>query len=163
MFEAVCAERVPRSTPADWKLLSFDIFPVGFRAKDTLRDHDADSFARRHEAVEAAAAKLNETYGQGTVSVAIREQYRNMAEVLEHHSFLIDLAKKAIREAGLSPETPPIRGGTDGARLSFDGLPCPNLGMGDYNAHGECEFVSVAEMRIAVEVLKNIIRAFAAL
>ncbi len=128
-----------------------------------LRDHDADAFEKRRKTVEGIADKLNAKYGSGTVTLTIKEQYRNMEEILRRHPFLIDIAGQAIRDEGLEPETVPIRGGTDGALLSFRGLPCPNLGTGGFNFHGECEYASVQEMETAVRIVLNIVAAFARL
>ncbi len=125
-----------------------------------LRDHDRARFEARREFCRAAAETLNRRYGPATVSVAVRDQYANMEEVIRRHPELIEIAEQAIREAGLEPASPPIRGGTDGAMLSFRGLPCPNLGTGGYNFHGEYEFASVQEMAACVRILRGIIAAF---
>ena len=95
------------------------------------------------------------------MTVSLKEQYRNMAEVIARYPFLVEYAQKAIEKAGLTPCMSPIRGGTDGARLSFMGLPCPNLGYGGYRAHGETEYVDVQGMESVVQILLNIIAAFA--
>jgi Di- and tripeptidases len=126
-----------------------------------LRDHDADSFHRRQEMMRNITAVLNRKYGAGTVVLTGKEQYRNMEEILRKHPFLIETAEQATRNAGLTPVVRPIRGGTDGAMLSFRGLPCPNLGTGGYNAHGEYEFVSARQMKSVVQILLNIVEAFA--
>jgi tripeptide aminopeptidase len=106
---------------------------------------------------------INQKYGKKVCEVEIKGQYRNMGEVVSQYPELLEIANNAIKEANLVPEISPIRGGTDGARLSFMGLPCPNLGTGSYNAHGECEFAVVKEMYQVVEVIKNIIKKFATL
>ena len=126
-----------------------------------LRDHDELAFNRRKNKIRGIADTLNRKYGAGTVTAEVREQYRNMAEVIRKHPFLIDLAKNAISDAGLTPAIVPIRGGTDGARLSFMGLPCPNLGTGGYNFHGESEFADVDGMECAVKTILNLVKAFA--
>ncbi len=128
-----------------------------------LRDHDAAAFEKRRETVERITERLNAKYGAGTVTLTVKEQYRNMEEVLLRHPFLIDIAGQAIRDAGLEPKTVPIRGGTDGALLSFKGLPCPNLGTGGFNFHSECEYASVQQMETAVRIVLNIVEAFARL
>ena len=125
-----------------------------------LRDHDAAVFEKRKETVLNIAEYLNNKYGRETVSVTITDSYRNMAEVIAKYPFLIERAKKAITAAGLTPVMSPIRGGTDGARLSFMGLPCPNLGYGGYGAHGETEYADVEGMKTVVEILLNLIAAF---
>ncbi|HBP05869.1 MAG TPA: peptidase T [Lentisphaeria bacterium] len=126
-----------------------------------LRDHDAASFEARKRRMREAAETLNAKYGAGTVVLTIKDQYRNMEEIIRQHPFLIEIAEDAVRSAGIEPVIVPIRGGTDGATLSFKGLPCPNLGTGGYNFHGECEFASVQEMESSVQVILNIIKAFA--
>lgn len=126
-----------------------------------LRDHEAASFEARKRRMREAAETLNAKYGAGTVVLTIKDQYRNMEEIIRQHPFLIGIAEDAVRSAGIEPVIVPIRGGTDGATLSFKGLPCPNLGTGGYNFHGECEFASVQEMESSVQVILNIIKAFA--
>ena len=124
-----------------------------------VRDHDAAAFSLRKAMLEHAAALLNEKYGPDTVRLTLREQYRNMAEKIEpeYHS-VVEKAIRATRSAGLEPRTDPIRGGTDGAMLSWRGLPCPNLGTGGYAFHGPYEHISVEGMDKAVQVLINIVK-----
>ena len=126
-----------------------------------IRDHDSAMFACRQEMMWHIAKLLNEKYGEGTVTLTMKEQYRNMREMIEPCMHLIDNAKKAVQQSGLNPETVAIRGGTDGARLSFMGLPCPNLGTGGYAFHGPCEHITVEGMDYAVENLKNIVKLYA--
>ena len=126
-----------------------------------IRDHDSAMFACRQEMMKHIAKLLNEKYGEGTVTLTMKEQYRNMKEKIEPCMHLIDNAKKAVQQSGLNPETVAIRGGTDGARLSFMGLPCPNLGTGGYAFHGPCEHITVEGMDYAVENLKNIVKLYA--
>ena len=125
-----------------------------------LRDHDTASFEKRKETVRSITEKLNAKYGKDTVTLTLKEQYKNMEEILRRHPFLIEIAKNAVRDARSEPVIVPIRGGTDGAMLSFKGLPCPNLGTGGHNYHGECEYVSVQEMECAVRVILNLVAAF---
>lgn len=125
-----------------------------------IRDHDATHFEIRKEQMQHIAALLNETYGAGTVKLTIKDQYRNMREKIEACMFLIDYAKQAVQEAGLLPKTVAIRGGTDGARLSFMGLPCPNLGTGGYAFHGPFEHITTEGMDAVVEILKGIVKIF---
>ena len=108
-----------------------------------------------------AASALNEKYGEGTVTVEIKDQYKNMRTMVEPHMYLIENAKKAMEMAGVEPIIKPIRGGTDGAQLSYMGLPCPNLFTGGENYHGRFEFISVESMEKAVAVLKNLISIYA--
>ena len=126
-----------------------------------IRDHDSAMFACRQELMRHIVKLLNEKYGEGTVTLTIKEQYRNMKEKIEPCMHLIDNAKKAVQQSGLNPKTVAIRGGTDGARLSFMGLPCPNLGTGGYAFHGPCEHITVEGMDYAVENLKNIVKLYA--
>ncbi len=123
-----------------------------------IRDHDSDRFARKKTDFEQAAAFLNSRYGGGTVEVALRDSYYNMKEKVEPFPFLIENAKQAMREAGIEPAVVPIRGGTDGARLSFMGLPCPNLPTGGHNFHGRFEYISIQSMDRMVDVLVRLLR-----
>lgn len=125
-----------------------------------LRDHDAEKFDARKKKILGIAEKLNAKYGPGTVSCSIRDQYRNMAEVIAKYPEVVRIAEAAIRDVGLEPEFPPVRGGTDGAQLSFRGLPCPNLGAGGYAFHGPYEHAVAEEMDQSVEILLNIVRRF---
>ena len=125
-----------------------------------IRDHSAVHFEIRKEQMQHIADLLNEKYGQGTVKLTIKDQYRNMREKIEECMFLIDYAKQAVQEAGLQPKEVAIRGGTDGARLSFMGLPCPNLGTGGYAFHGPFEHITTEGMDYTVNILKCIIKAF---
>lgn len=125
-----------------------------------LRDHDGERFAARKAKLQEIADRMNRKYGAGTVNLSCRDQYRNMAEVIDRHPHLLELARRAVREAGLLVAEPPIRGGTDGALLSFRNLPCPNLGTGGYNFHGEQEFASVQEMEAQVRVILNLVDGF---
>ncbi|MBE6386490.1 MAG: peptidase T [Lentisphaerae bacterium] len=126
-----------------------------------IRDHDAELFENRKRVMCECAEKLNAKYSSGTVELKIREQYRNMAEVIDKYPFLVEKAKQAISDAGLVPIENPIRGGTDGARLSFMGLPCPNLGYGAYNAHSVMEYADVEGMNKVCDIIINLISSFA--
>ena len=106
--------------------------------------------------MQLVADFLNARYGAGTVELALRDSYRNMREVMEQHMDVIERAQNAIRKAGLEPISRPVRGGTDGARLSFMGLPCPNLGTGGYGFHGPYEHISVEAMETVVQIIKSI-------
>ena len=125
-----------------------------------IRDHDFASFEMRKEMLEKIAAVMNDTYGAGTVELSIRDQYRNMKEQIEPCMHLIENAKKAMEQAGVTPRVQPIRGGTDGARLSYMGLPCPNLGTGGYAFHGPYEHITVEGMDACVRVLKNLVALY---
>ena len=131
------------------------------RLEYILRDHDAVKLEVKKETLLHIADCLNETYGSGTVSVQIQDNYQNMIEMLKPHFQLIETAENAIRMAGLTPHSMPVRGGTDGARLSWEGLPCPNLGTGGFNFHGPAECITVERMDKAVDILLNIIKLYA--
>ncbi len=121
-----------------------------------VRDHDAARFAARKAQMQHIAAILNEKYGEGTVELAIHDSYFNMLEKIRPHFHLIENARKAVEAAGLTPVEPPVRGGTDGATLSYKGLPCPNLGTGGFNFHGPFECITIEKMDKAVEILLNL-------
>ena len=127
--------------------------------KMIIRDHDSRKFAARKAFVEQLVAYLNSVHGEGTFSLMLRDSYYNMKEKIEGHMELIDNACAAMRAAGVEPHIVPIRGGTDGARLSWMGLPCPNLSTGGENFHGIHEFVSVQSMEKMVEVLVSLAKA----
>lgn len=122
-----------------------------------VRDHDAAAFAVRKETMRHIEKLINEKYGAGTAKLTLADQYRNMAECLSAHMEVVELAEEAIRKAGLEPVRVPIRGGTDGAQLSFRGLPCPNLGTGGYSFHGPFEHITVEGMDVAVDIILNLI------
>ena len=126
-----------------------------------IRDQSAASFEARENTLRHIEKIMNEKYGQGTVSLEIHEQYRNMIEKVAPCMQLVDYAKDAIRELGMEPNTDPIRGGTDGAQLSFRGLPCPNLGTGGYAFHGPYEHITAEGMDTAVHVMLGILKRFA--
>ena len=124
-----------------------------------IRDHDAEKFSQRKQTMREIERKINETYGAGTAALTLREQYRNMAEILQHHSDVVEQAKRAIRAVGLTPVSNPVRGGTDGAQLSFRGLPCPNLGTGAYALHGPYEHAIAEQVDVMTEILLHIAQA----
>ena len=121
-----------------------------------IRDHDKEQFAKRQDLLREIEQKLNEKYGDGTVTLTVSESYRNMLEVIEKSLFIVEKAKDAIRAVGLEPLSRPVRGGTDGARLSFMGLPCPNLGTGGDGFHGPFEHITVEAMETVVKILLEI-------
>ena len=122
-----------------------------------IRDHDRASFEARKALFESAAAFLNAKYGAGTVEVALRDSYYNMREKIEPHMAIVEAAQQAMRDAGVTPRVVPIRGGTDGARLSYEGLPCPNLFTGGENYHGRFEYVPVEDMEKITKLLATIL------
>ncbi len=121
-----------------------------------IRDHDRAKFEDKKRLFEQIAGFLNEKYGQGTVELTVKDSYYNMREVIEEHMELIDLARAAMEELGIQPIISPIRGGTDGCRLSYMGLPCPNLCTGGHNFHGKYEYIPVQSMEKIVELLIRI-------
>lgn len=122
-----------------------------------IRDHDAGEFVNKQNFLLEVRNFMNAKYGEGVVELNIRESYRNMIEIIEKNQIIIDRAKDAIKAVGLDPISTPVRGGTDGARLSFMGLPCPNLGTGGYGFHGPFEHITLEGMRNAIEIMKEII------
>ena len=121
-----------------------------------VRDHDKDLFESRLNLLRTLEVEMNQKYGAGTVELEIKHSYENMLSVIEQQMYIVDLAKDAIASVGLTPISRPVRGGTDGARLSFMGLPCPNLGTGGYGFHGPYEHISVEGMQTAVQIIKTI-------
>lgn len=126
-----------------------------------VRDHDKKSFENRLNLLRTIEVEMNQKYGNGTVTLTITDSYSNMLEIIEQHPHVVDIAKEAISTVGLEPLSRPVRGGTDGARLSFMGLPCPNLGTGGYGFHGPYEHVTVEGMKTAIQVVKEIVRIVA--
>lgn len=122
-----------------------------------VRDHDAARFAARKAQMQHIADCLNERYGAGTVELDLQDSYYNMEEKIRPHFHLVENARKAIHAAGLEPIETPVRGGTDGATLSYMGLPCPNLGTGGFNFHGPCECITAEKMDQSVEILLNLV------
>lgn len=126
-----------------------------------IRDHSKVKFEEKKALIQRVEEYLNGRYGAGTVELLLKDSYFNMKEKIEPHMYLIDIAKSAMEELGIEPQVTPIRGGTDGARLSYMGLPCPNLCTGGYNFHGKFEFIPVQSMEKVVELLLKIIEKFA--
>ena len=126
-----------------------------------LRDHDLSKLEEKKSTMEHIAHRLNERYGDGTVTLHLKDNYRNMIEQIKPHFHLVETANEAIRMASLEPVTVPVRGGTDGATLSWMGLPCPNLGTGGFNFHGCAECTTAERMDKATEILLNIIELYA--
>ena len=123
-----------------------------------VRDHDKATFEKRLDTLRGIEQKMNEKYHADTVKLNIQHSYSNMLEVIEKNEYVVAIAKKAIKNVGLEPVSRPVRGGTDGATLSFMGLPCPNLGTGGYGFHGPFEHISVEGMDTAVSVIKEIVK-----
>ncbi|SHI41900.1 tripeptide aminopeptidase [Cruoricaptor ignavus] len=124
-----------------------------------IRDHDAEKFERRKLFLKEKVTEFNQKYGKDTFSIEIKEQYRNMKQQFEGKMHIIDIAAQAMREAGIEPDIKAIRGGTDGAQLSYMGLPCPNIFAGGLNFHGPYEYVPLENMVLATLVILNIAKA----
>ena len=125
-----------------------------------IRDHDMAKFQQKKDLMVSAADFLNRKYGDGTVELTVKDSYFNMRQCIEPHMDIVERAKAAMRAAGMEPKEVPVRGGTDGARLSFEGLPCPNLCTGGENYHGRFEFIPVEDMETCVDMLEHILRDF---
>ena len=125
-----------------------------------IRDHDTDKFERKKSQMTVAAEFMNRKYGEGTVELTVKDSYFNMRKCIEPHMYVVERAKAAMKAVGMEPEEVPIRGGTDGARLSYEGLPCPNLCTGGENYHGRFEFIPVEDMESCVDMLEHILRDF---
>lgn len=121
-----------------------------------IRDHDREKFEERKVFIEKCVAEMNQKYGEGTVTADVKDQYYNMKEMIDPKMHVIDIVLKAMQDSGVPPKVEPIRGGTDGAQLSFKGLPCPNIFAGGVNFHGPYEFVSVQVMEKAMQVIVKI-------
>lgn len=128
--------------------------------KYIIRQHDRKEYEAKKARMEKIAAYLNEKYGSGTVELSLRDMYFNMQEIIKEHMHLIDKANEAFKACGVEPRTIPVRGGTDGARLSFMGLPCPNLSTGGHNFHGVFEYIPVESMESMADVLVSLAGEF---
>lgn len=154
------AEEIPAATEGYegfYHLLEMNASVERAEMKYIIRDHDAARFARRCEVMRDIEKSINEKYGEGTAKLTVKEQYRNMAEVLTGRMDIIERAKRAMEKRGITPIIRPVRGGTDGAQLSFRGLPCPNLGTGGSAFHGPYEHITAEHMDEAVDIMLNII------
>jgi tripeptide aminopeptidase len=124
-----------------------------------IRDHDREYFESRKTEMQDVVSAINEKYGEGVAELVLNDQYYNMREMVEPKMYIIDIAKDAIAEAGMTPKIKAIRGGTDGAQLSFKGLPCPNIFAGGLNFHGPHEFCPVQSLEKAMMTVVNICKA----
>ena len=125
-----------------------------------IRDHDKKKFEAKKVLFSQAAAYLNHKYGEGTVEAVVTDSYYNMKEKIASHMYLIDKAKACMEKLGITPIITPIRGGTDGARLSYMGLPCPNLCTGGHNFHGKYEYIPAESMEKVTRLLVEIAFSF---
>lgn len=139
-----------------YHLISMDTRTEEAKMSYIIRDHDREKFEDRKQFFLDIANKMNAKYGEGTVSVKLNDQYYNMKEKIDDNMHVIDIVLRAMQETGVRPKVEPIRGGTDGAQLSFKGLPCPNIFAGGVNFHGPYEFVSIQVMQKAVDVIVKI-------
>jgi tripeptide aminopeptidase len=122
-----------------------------------VRDHDRARFEDRKKELSHLVRKINQEFGEGTALIELNDQYYNMREKIEPVMYVVDIAYKAMEQAGVKPKVQPIRGGTDGAQLSFKGLPCPNIFAGGINFHGRYEFLPIPSMEKAMNTIINII------
>ena len=125
-----------------------------------IRDHSMEKFEEKKDTMTAAAEYMNRKYGEGTLDLQIKDSYFNMRKHIEPVMYVVDRAKAAMKAVGMNPVEVPIRGGTDGARLSYEGLPCPNLCTGGENFHGRFEFIPVEDMELCVKMLVKILQGF---
>lgn len=130
-------------------------------AEYIIRDHDTDSFEARKNTLRHIEKTLNELWGAGTVALTLTDEYKNMECIIKEHMYLIDYARQACANANVPEDISPIRGGTDGCKLSFKGLPCPNLGTGGHGYHGPLEHVTIEGMEVAVRVIVELVKIFA--
>jgi tripeptide aminopeptidase len=121
-----------------------------------IRDHDTEKFEKKKKLLEEIVQIINLELGKKRINLEIKDQYYNMRQKIEPVMHIIDIAESAMKQAGITPKIKAIRGGTDGARLSYDGLPCPNVFAGGHNFHGPFEFVPIPSMQKSVEVIVNI-------
>jgi tripeptide aminopeptidase len=139
-----------------YHLLGIQSNVEGAKMSYIIRDHDRERFEDRKRFIQRCVEQMNERYGEGTVEAVVSDQYYNMKEKIDPEMHVIDLVLKAMQETGVAPKVKPIRGGTDGAQLSFKGLPCPNIFAGGVNFHGPYEFVSIQSMQKAMDVIVKI-------
>ena len=125
-----------------------------------IRDHSMEKFEEKKDTMTAAAEYMNRKYGEGTLDLQIKDSYFNLRKHIEPVMYVVDRAKAAMKAVGMNPVEVPIRGGTDGARLSYEGLPCPNLCTGGENYHGRFEFIPVEDMELCVKMLVKILQGF---
>jgi tripeptide aminopeptidase len=123
-----------------------------------IRNHDMEKFKVQKNEFEKITKYMNEKYSYQAVELSVKDSYYNMYEVIKDHMHIVELAKQAVQNIGLTPSTKPIRGGTDGARLTYEGLLCPNIGTGGYQFHGRMEFCSIQQMKKAVQILIEIVK-----
>ena len=141
-------------------LIGFDGGVEHTRMQYIIRDHSAELYEKKKNLIKSACDYMNVKYGEGTVKLTLSDSYRNMQEMIEPHMFLVDYVSEVYEELGIEGHIIPCRGGTDGARLSFMGLPCPNLGTGCHNCHGHFEYAVVESMEKMVDVIVKLAQKF---
>ena len=139
-----------------YHLISFEGSVEKTTLQYIIRDHDKNKFESRKKEVQHLVNKIAAEFGKESVNLEIKDQYYNMREKIEPSMHIIDLASKAMQEVGIEPKIKPIRGGTDGAQLSFKGLPCPNIFTGGHNFHGRYEYIPIQSMEKAMQVIIKI-------
>jgi tripeptide aminopeptidase len=122
-----------------------------------IRDHDREKFEKRKAEMQELTRQMNAEFGTGSAEIELKDQYYNMREKVEPVMHIVELAKKSMEEVGIKPNIKPIRGGTDGSRLSFEGLPCPNIFAGGHNFHGRFEYLPIPSMKKAMQVIVKIV------
>lgn len=142
-------------------IIKFDGTVESANIQYIIRDHDSEKFESKKRLISQCIDFLNKKYGEGTFSLELKDQYYNMRKQVEPHYHIVERAVEAMEMAGIKPNIKPIRGGTDGARLSFMGLPCPNIFAGGHNFHGKFEYIPVESMVKAVEVILNLVKLYA--
>ncbi len=163
LIQLLPKEQVPEKTEGYegfYLLISFEGTVENTKLKFIIRDHDREKFENKKKLMQDIEANLNDKYGKGTVDINIADQYYNMKEKLEPVMHIVDAASEAMKISGVTPIIQPIRGGTDGARLSFMGLPTPNIFTGGHNFHGRYEYIPINSMEKAVEVIINIVKYY---
>ncbi len=128
--------------------------------KYIIRDHDMEKYQQKKHMMEQVVGFLNAKYGEGTIELDLTDSYFNMLEKIKPHNYLVEIAEQCMKDLGIEPKINPIRGGTDGARLSYMGLPCPNICTGGHNYHGRHEYVCIQSMEKIMELLIEIVKAF---
>ena len=153
------ADEIPETTEGYegfYHLLGIESNIENAKLSYIIRDHDRDRFEDRKAFIKKAVAQMNEKYGADTVTAEVKDQYYNMKEMIDPNMHVIDIVLKAMQQCDVPPKVSPIRGGTDGAQLSFKGLPCPNIFAGGINFHGPYEFISIPVMEKAMQVIVKI-------
>ena len=161
MIEAVQRPEYTEGYEGFFHLISFEGEVETATFSYIIRDHDMDLYEQKKEYMRRCVDFINAKYGEGTALLEMKHQYYNMRKEVEPHYHIVEKAMKAMEMEGITPRIQPIRGGTDGANLSFMGLPCPNIFAGGHNFHGKMEYVPLESMEKASKVILNIIQLYA--